>query len=68
MLFIVGVAMAVIAAPAWAQAAPTPAPDPSNATAMLVWGLWLLGGLVLAIVMIFVVIARMSRGTVGGDG
>jgi len=48
--------------PPTAAVAPA-APDPSNGTAILDLGLWVLGGLLLALVLAFWVIARMSRGS-----
>ena len=80
-LVLLGVAPAVLAgvalhlAGAWPTAVgqviapvpPTPAPDPSIGTALLQVQLWMLGGLVLATVLAFAVIARLSRHTAGDD-
>jgi len=74
-----GVAMAVLvavaihlAAPlpiaaAVAQITPTPDPVPSNGSAIFEIGLWVLGGLVLATVLAFAIIARLSRHSAGDD-
>jgi hypothetical protein len=74
-----GVAMAVLVAvaihfaapspiaPAVAQITPTPSPDPSNGSAIFELGLWVLGGLLLATVLAFAIIARLSRHSAGDD-
>ncbi|MGI5128825.1 hypothetical protein ACQEVB_18610 [Pseudonocardia sp. CA-107938] len=67
MLLLVGAVMAALAAPAYAQAAPTPSPEPSAGSVLVDLRLWILGALVLAVVLAFVVIARLSRDSSGGD-
>ena len=73
-----GVAMAVLVAvaihlaafpiaAAVAQITPTPDPVPSNGSAIFEIGLWVLGGLVLATVLAFAIIARLSRHSAGDD-
>jgi hypothetical protein len=74
-----GVAMAVLVAvaihlaaplpiaPVVAQITPTPSPVPSNGSAIFEMGLWVLGGLVLATVLAFAIIARLSRHSAGDE-
>jgi hypothetical protein len=54
-------------APAVAQITPTPSPVPSNGSALVEMGLWVLGGLVLATLLAFAIIARLSRHSAGDD-
>ncbi len=54
-------------ASAGAQIAPTPSPVPSNGSAIFEMGLWVLGGLLLATVLAFAIIARLSRHSAGDD-
>lgn len=70
-LLVIAGMMTILAVPAFAQSgeapAPTPIPDPSSVAAIFEWGLWILVGIVVAAIVMFVVIARLSRDSSGRD-
>jgi hypothetical protein len=71
MAVLAAVAMHLVAplpiASAVARIAPNPGPVPANGSAIVELGLWVLAGLVLAAVLAFAIIARLSRHSAGDD-